>query len=218
MGIGQFEQRLERLVEGTVARTFRSGVQPVEIGRRLTREMDLRRYAGVHGLIVPNAFDVFIAPEDMDRFEPFLSTLVRELEDAAREHAKTEGYSFVGPVTVSIRGEEGRARGTVQVDSEVREPPGGWPQASLVLASGESILIGEEPVIIGRLPSCSIVLPDANVSRRHAEVRREESAIVVRDLGSTNGTKVNGTRTDAWELSDGDEIVVGTTTLRFERA
>lgn len=218
MGIGQFEQRLERLVEGTVARTFRSGVQPVEIGRRLTREMDLRRYAGVHGLIVPNSFEVSIAHEDMDRFEPFLSTLVRELEDAAREHAKSEGYSFVGPVSVSIHSDEGRARGTVQVDSEVREVPGGWPQASLVLASGESILVGEEPVIIGRLPSCSIVLPDANVSRRHAEVRREENTIILRDLGSTNGTKVNGARTEAQELKDGDEIIVGTTKMRFERA
>ncbi len=218
MGIGDFEQRLERLVEGTVARAFRSGVQPVEIGRRLTREMDLRRYAGIHGLIVPNVFDVFIASDDMERFSPFLTTLIHELEDVAREHARTEGYVFVGPVSVSIHDDQERTRGTVLVKSEVREAPGGWPGASLVLSSGERILVEEEPVLIGRLPSCDIVLADSNVSRRHAEVRREEGAIILKDLGSTNGTKVNGTRTVTRELMDGDEIMVGTTTLRFERA
>ena len=102
MGLQQFEERLERLVEGTLAKPFRSNLQPVEIGRRLTREMDLHRRVGVRGLIAPNAFAVTLAPADVERFSNFIDALSRELSDAAREHAKNEGYLFVGPVEVEI--------------------------------------------------------------------------------------------------------------------
>jgi hypothetical protein len=100
MGLQQFEERLERLVEGTLAKPFRSNLQPVEIGRRLTREMDLHRRVGVRGLIAPNAFAVTLSPADVSRFSNFIDALSRELSDAAREHARIEGYSFVGPVEV----------------------------------------------------------------------------------------------------------------------
>ena len=102
MGLQQFEERLERLVEGTLAKPFRSNLQPVEIGRRLTREMDLHRRVGVRGLIAPNAFAVTLSPADVSRFSNFIDALSRELSDAAREHARIEGYSFVGPVEVEI--------------------------------------------------------------------------------------------------------------------
>ena len=72
MGLQQFEDRLERLVEGTLAKPFRSNLQPVEIGRRLTREMDLHRRVGVRGLIAPNSFSVTLAKADVDRFSNFL--------------------------------------------------------------------------------------------------------------------------------------------------
>jgi len=64
MGLQQFERRLERLVEGAFAKAFRGELQPVELGRRITREMDLRRAVGVHGFIVPNDFNIFLAPAD----------------------------------------------------------------------------------------------------------------------------------------------------------
>src|SRR5271170_1454614 len=102
MGLQKFEERLERLVEGTLAKPFKSNLQPVEIGRRLTREMDLHRRVGVRGLIAPNVFVVTLAPADVDRFANFIDALSRELADAAREHARIEGYSFVGPVEVEV--------------------------------------------------------------------------------------------------------------------
>jgi len=58
MGLQGFEQRLERLVEGVFAKTFRSGLKPVEVGRRLTRDMDLHRTLGVNGPLAPNHFSV----------------------------------------------------------------------------------------------------------------------------------------------------------------
>ena len=216
MGLQQFEERLERLVEGTLAKPFRSSLQPVEIGRRLTREMDLHRRVGVRGLIAPNAFTVTLSPADVSRFANFIDALSRELSDAAREHAKIEGYAFVGPVEVEIfegsiaqggpvhghgRGARERGRRLPGRARPARRPAGHR---------------GLRAVVIGRLPECDVVLADSNVSRRHAELRRKGDGVFVTDLGSTNGTRVNGAPVREQLLASGDEISVGSTRLIFE--
>ncbi len=216
MGLQKFEGRLERIVDGTFSRAFRGELHPVEIGRRLTREMDLKRRLGVHGLIAPNSFVVYLSPSEFERFESFLDALVRELEEAAREHARTEDYVFVGPVTVSAVEDPRLRRGRFNIVSEVHEGPSGLTAASIVLADGERIVLGPEPITIGRLPESSVVVSDPNASRRHAEIRRSGNQVVVVDLNSTNGTRVNGAPIRERVLVDGDEIVVGTTFLRFE--
>jgi Protein of unknown function (DUF3662)/FHA domain len=216
MGLQQLEERLERLVEGTLAKPFRSNLQPIEIGRRLTREMDLHRRVGVHGLIAPNAFTVTLAPADVERFANFVDALSRELADAAREHARAEGYEFVGPVDVQIYEGTRLRAGRFAVTCEVLEGPEEEVRAELVLPEGERVAVGEEPVVIGRLPECTVVLGDPNVSRRHAEVRHVGEALVVTDLGSTNGTRVNGVPVREQHLASGDEITVGSTTLVLE--
>jgi catechol 2,3-dioxygenase-like lactoylglutathione lyase family enzyme len=216
MGLQKFEGRLERMVDGTFSRAFRGELQPVEIGRRLTREMDLQRRLGVHGLIAPNAFEVHLSARDYDRFESFLDALIRELEEAAREHARTEQYVFVGPVTVTIVEDSHQRRGRFEIVSEVREGPAGLSAASVVLTDGQRIVLGPEPITIGRLPESTVVVSDPNASRRHAEIRRSGNDVVVVDLGSTNGTRVNGAPVHERVLEDGDEIVIGTTFLRFE--
>jgi len=196
MGLQQFEERLERLVEGTLAKPFRSNLQPVEIGRRLTREMDLHRRVGVRGLIAPNHFAVTLSPADVSRFSNFIDALSRELSDAAREHARIESYSFVGP--------------------EVHESEDGGILAELILPDGRRMSVGSEALVIGRLPECDIVLADSNVSRRHAELRRKGDGVFVTDLGSTNGTRVNGAPVREQLLASGDEVSVGSTRLIFE--
>lgn len=100
--------------------------------------------------------------------------------------------------------------------AEVREGLDGLAAASLILTDGSRIVLGNETVEIGRLPECSIALSDPNVSRRHAEIRRRGSDVVVTDLQSTNGTRVNGVPVRERVLEDGDEITVGTTAIRFE--
>ena len=216
MGLQQFEERLERLVEGTLAKPFRSNLQPVEIGRRLTREMDLHRRVGVRGLIAPNAFAVTLAPADVERFSNFIDALSRELSDAAREHAKVEGYLFVGPVEVEIFEGSTLKAGRFTVEAEVREDADGGFLAELVLTDGRRVQIGTEPLVIGRLPECGVVLADSNVSRRHAELRRAGDSVVLTDLGSTNGTRVNGAPIRERVLVSGDEVSVGSTRLIFE--
>jgi len=216
MGLQKFEGRLERLVDGTLSKAFRGELHPVEIGRRVTREMDLKRRLGVNGLIAPNSFVIHLSASDFDRFERFLDALVRELEEAAREHARTEEYVFVGPVTVSVVEDPRQRRGRFAVVSDVRDGPAGLSAASIVLADGSRVVLGPEPITIGRLPESTIVLHDSNASRRHAEIRRSGSDVVVVDLDSTNGTRVNGATIRERVLGDGDQVVIGTTVLRFE--
>src|SRR5256885_16258060 len=143
MGLQQFERRLERLVEGVFAKAFRSGLQPVEVGRRMTREMDLGRTVGVRGVIAPNHFLITIDPSDHERFVSYEEALLRELADAAREHAKDEGYRFVGPVEVQLDTQKVGA-GMFEVVAEVREGPGGGPYGVLVLADGNRVQLGED--------------------------------------------------------------------------
>jgi len=214
MGLKRFEGRLERLVEGSLSRPFRSSLQPVEIGRRLTREMDLQRRVGPRGLLVaPNSFAVSLSEVDVERFSSYLEALVRELAEAAREHAEIEHYTLVGPVEVDIFESSRLKAGQIEVAGSVVE--GAMP-LELVLHDGRRFTIGTEPLVIGRLPECQVVLNDPNVSRRHAEVVLQGRDVVLRDLGSTNGTKVNGSHVSVVVLSGGDEIIIGATRMAFE--
>jgi hypothetical protein len=217
MGLKRFEHRLERLVEGAFTKAFRSGLQPVEIGRRLARELDAGRTLGVRGTVVPNKLTVLLSPEDTERFSGFHDALVTELEEAVREHARDEGYHFVGPLEVSLEADERRRRGDMKVQAEIVAAPHG-AAGSLVLADGRRIRLGEENAVIGRMPECAVTLSDPQVSRHHAEVRPSGGGFRVFDLGSTNGTLVNGVLVSEHELDDGDEIVVGNTTIRYEES
>jgi hypothetical protein len=217
MGLQRFERRLERLVEGAFTKAFRSELQPVEIGRRLVREVDAGRTLGVRGRVAPNRFAVWLAPEDAQRFAGFMDALQRELEDAVREHARDENYHFIGPVSVSIGVDERRGRGEMHVDAEIVEAEGGRIGA-IVLPDGRRVPLDQETAAIGRMPDCSVVLSDPQVSRRHAEIRPDHDGYRLVDLGSMNGTLVNGTRIAEHLLRDGDEITVGATTLRYEES
>ena len=216
MGLHQFERRLERLVEGVFARASKSGLEPVELARRLTRHMDAERSLGVKGTVVPNHFTFALAPADHERFAVYGDALPNQLAEAAREHARDEGYTFLGAVSIELEEDQSVAAGTFLLAGEIVAAPGGGVVGSLVMEDGRRIEVGADPVTIGRLPDCDIVLSDGNVSRRHAEVRRRDDAIVVVDLGSTNGTKVNGAGVKERALDDGDVITVGLSKLRFE--
>ena len=106
--------------------------------------------------------------------------------------------------------------GRFTVTAEVRESEDGGFLAELVLPDGRRVTLGSRPLVIGRLPECDVVLPDSNVSRRHAELRRQGDGVFVTDLGSTNGTRVNGTPVREQLLASGDEVSVGSTKLIFE--
>lgn len=200
------------------ARAFRSGLRPIELGRRMVREMDEHRTVDVRGqVVVPNQYLFSLSPSDHATFEEISDALVRELCDAAREYARDEGYTFLGPVQVALRSDPALKQGRFNVMSKLQETKTGGAVGALVLGSGERRQLGTEVVRIGRLPECELPLQDPNVSRVHAEIRPGGSGYMISDLGSTNGTRVNGTPLSGpHQLRDGDEISIGTARLRFE--
>jgi hypothetical protein len=215
MALRNVESRLEKLFERGLSRPFRGTLQPVEIGQRMVREMDLGRRVANRGLVAPNHIKVWLSPDDAQRFEGFQKALVSELTETARQHAITEGYNFIGPVTVEMFIDDDLRPGNLGVKAAF---VGGAAEPRVVCADGAVYPIGQRPLSIGRLAECDIVVNDSNVSRRHAEIWRTSEGVAIRDLQSTNGTLVNGHKISAVSLSPKDEIEIGNRHMRIELA
>jgi pSer/pThr/pTyr-binding forkhead associated (FHA) protein len=102
-------------------------------------------------------------------------------------------------------------------ESEPEPEPEARPETATLEWPGGTYVIEQRTVVIGRSSECDLQLDDANASRRHAEVRRIGDGYSLVDLGSTNGTEVNGQRIQETALMNGDVISVGTTRITFER-
>jgi hypothetical protein len=248
MGVLQrFERRLEGMVEGAFARAFKSELQPVEVASAVQREMDDRAAIVARGrTLVPNDFVVEVSQSDLGRLDVYAENLGHELATLAREYAKEQGYSFVGPVRVRFEGLPDLATGLFRIRSgvirghtveagEVRQPVSDLPRSDgarfygnprLVVAGsgpGTGLQAGstydlQTPVtLLGRGTDCDLRLVDTGVSRHHAELRVEDGQVVLVDLGSTNGTLVNGQPVRRVALTDGTSITLGRTTLVFRQ-
>jgi len=255
------EHRLESLVEGAFGRAFRSHVQPVELARKLVKEMDDHKTISVSRVYVPNEYVLFLSPQDRENLPPERE-LLTELADYLSEHARREGYALVSTPRVLLEEDDDLAVGEFGIATRMvhakegapAEAPAAAPAAPAVepdaelgqtkifkpapdtaavsaeeaaelgLARTPAVLVvrgrrhelGDSPAVIGRSRDCTITLDDPNVSRRHAEIRHENGAYWIADLGSTNGLEVNGRRQDRARLSHGDRIVIGRTDLGFE--
>ena len=248
MGVLQrFEHRLEGMVEGAFARAFKSELEPVEIASAVQREMDDRAAIVAHGrTLVPNDFVVELSDADHERLNVYADSLGVELATLAREHAREQGYSFVGPVRMRFEGvpdlttgtfriRSGVIRGTTVEDGEIRRPSSDLPSPSGSVAAGRPRLLVSGPeagadgsaqrtyelsaplTILGRGTDCDLRLVDPGVSRHHVELRVEDGEVVLVDLGSTNGTFVNGQPVRRVTLTDGTQVMLGRTTLVFRR-
>jgi pSer/pThr/pTyr-binding forkhead associated (FHA) protein len=121
----------------------------------------------------------------------------------------------VGPVTLTLVPDDTLKAGDYDVVAEIAEGAGG-NVGSLVLPDGRRVGLGETPTSLGRNSDCTVHLADPRASRRHAEIRATADGFVISDLGSMNGTQVNGTSVKERVLHDGDQISVGATVMRFE--
>lgn len=217
MGLKGFERRLERLVEGVFARAFKSSLRPVELGRRLIREMDDQRTVNVQGNVAaPNHFTITLGPDDHAQFAEIEESLLRALADEARTHAREEGYVFMGPVEVHLQRDDDLGVGSFGLSARFKEGAGGTTGGSIVLDDGRRFPLSATPLTIGRATDAAIRVSDTSVSRRHAEVRPSGTGWTIVDLGSTNGTRVNGAPITERVLQDGDAITVGDASMRFE--
>ncbi len=231
MGVLQrFERKLEGLVEGGFARVFRAQVEPVEIAAALQREAsDKRAILAAGRVFVPNEYVVELGQGDSDRLMPYDKALCRELASMVEEHAVEQGWSFAGRVVVRLETVDDVDTGVFRVRSKVASPDDALPKRPvaadrvasrprLVLRTdtGERVVpLDAQVTVLGRGAEADVRLSDTGVSRVHAEVRIEGSAVTVTDRGSTNGTLVNGRRVSSAVLHDGDVLELGASSLVF---
>lgn len=237
------EGRLERVFEGVFGRAFRTHVQPVELARKLAKEMDEHRSVSVSRVYVPNEYTLYLSPADRAQFASYEGSLIGELQEYLAEHARREGYALLSPPRVLLTVDDDLAVGEFGIATRLdesspaaapvvappvtmvyrpdeqapKEAPAPPPAATLTV-SGRRIPLSAARVVLGRSRDADVQVDDANVSRLHCEIVRDGAASwVVADLGSTNGTELNGKRVDRAALTDGDRIVIGGTTIVFGR-
>ncbi len=270
------------------SRTFRSTVQPVELARKLAKEMDDHKTISIHRVYVPDEYTLYLNPADREQFAAYETQMRNELAEYLVEHARREGYSLAARPLVLLETDQELVVGTFGIavstqpagaaaaepppapaappapavdlgltddsgpavdaglDAEppvvtpplVTPPPPGAtmiyapdaapepepepaeearPETATLEWSGGTFVIDQRVTVIGRSSECDQRLDDSNASRRHAEVRRIGDGYSLVDLGSTNGTEVNGQRIQETALMSGDVISVGTSRITFER-
>lgn len=303
------ETMIANLVEGTFGRVFRSEVRPMELARRLTREMDAHRTQSVSRVYVPDEYAVWLSPEDRALYEGVEHDLIEELCAYLLEHARRENLMLAAPPQIVFHTDErltlgefgieahlARAREREPLGSDHERAPAGeaaapareaaapagallaayddgapgsvseeWLEAgpkpakpaappppapaaepakrgetmiysssqriggavreargrratrAVLVVEGRRVLVPPPGAVLGRSRECDIVLDDAGVSRRHAEIRPTEEEWVLSDLGSTNGVRINGrVLRGKHALQLGDRIDLGNTELVFE--
>jgi hypothetical protein len=230
--LNEFERRLEGMIEGVFTKAFRTGLQPVQLARRILKEMDTNKTVGVRGVWVPNGYLFGLSPSDRDKFQQAEKALRSELEQVVRDGASERGWVLLGPPEVQFETAPSLRQGEFTCEAFLVEgptpepapksaPDGSAGPAELVLIEdgkpGRVFPLTKDLMVIGRLADSDVPLQDPGASRRHAELRREEGRVVIADLGSTNGTLVNEATVDERELEEGDRITIGRTVLEFRR-
>lgn len=212
--LDSFERGLERAVNGAFAKTFRSGIQPVEIASALRREADTKAaVVSRDRIITPSDYLVRLSPDDHERMLGLGHALNDELFALLTKHARTQGYSFAGVLHISLEGDERVATGTVRVDSSSVESAVSWQ--GVIEIDGRRHELTSARTVIGRGSDADITIADAGSSRRHAEVLWDGERAMLRDLGSTNGTKLDGQKVREAALTPGAVFTIGRTELTF---
>lgn len=216
MALRSVEGHIEEFVEGVMARAFGSGLQPVEIGRRLRRVAVRDRQVSVKGVATAaNHYIIELAEEDYDRILDQATSITRDLIEEVRHAATKERLAFAGPVTVDLVIGEDRRRGTFSIRSSFDDSPVLAEPATLVTPDGEELRLGPAGLSIGRHHENDVVIEESNVSRFHAQVVPLDAGWHLIDNNSTNGTRLNGVFVDRAELADGDRFAIGPATFTF---
>ncbi|KIP51404.1 FhaA domain-containing protein [Leucobacter komagatae] len=209
------ERSLERAVNGAFARTFRSGVQPVEIGSALKRELDIGAVVVDRDrVLAPNRFVVRVSEQDAERLLRLGETLEGELRGIVRKHAARQNYQFLGEPDVEIRADGSLTGGVLQVDATQVEGTVDW--VATIDVDGQRHELSRGVTVVGRGSDCGIRITDNGASRKHLEILWDGKAALARDLGSTNGSKIEGQRFREARLQPGSVIMIGQTALRFQ--
>jgi hypothetical protein len=232
------ERFFERLFERPSTRLLGARVHPVHLLRRLERAMEHGRRTDGRRTRVPDRFSIHLHPDDVRRLGPGADLPV-ELAAGALAFARRHGYALGSRPRVEVIADPATRPGEVEVEGTFSSPADGpgidaveratggtrvfeapaasGPRATLVLcephAPSRTIALDGASLVIGRSAACDLVLADARASRRHARLAVRDGHLVLTDLGSTNGTRVNGRSVQELAVGEGDEIRIGDSVL-----
>jgi hypothetical protein len=219
--LDRVERRLDNLISGGFARAFKAELVPAEIAAELRRECDDTVVVRGRGRsVAANDYVVQMAPADFTRLAPYAADLAAQLIEAVRAHVHEQRYLLVGPPAVRLEAADDLAVGVCRILSATvpaNEPPA--PNVRRTTApwlemNGSRFTLSSRLTTIGRGAEADCQLHDPAVSSRHAAIRLGGSASI-EDLGSTNGTFVDGRRVSSADLRDGAVISLGGVKVTF---
>lgn len=233
--LDKVERGIEKAVRGVFSTGSRAQVEPVEIASRLRREVDNKALTIAAGrTLAPNVFDVQLSDDDFRRAQDWGTPLAEELCDVVINHVRSQGYTLQGSVRISFRRSEDLRAGDFEIASSTEKSKAGPGVASarpnlpaapsrppvrlqpVLDIDGQRYSLNAPSVVLGRSSEADILVDDTGVSRRHLEIRTASGVTSAVDLGSTNGSYVNGHKVaGSIELTDGSTITMGRTKIIF---
>ena len=212
--IDKFEKTLEKKVTGLFSKTFKSGLEPVEIASAIRQEMDAKAsILSRDRILVPNSYMVSLSPQDHQKLSNLGEPLLDELKDLASEHARRQGFQFGEVLEIKLVGSPSLALGQLEVSSEAKKLDVVW--VPVLSINGVSHEISKARTTVGRDQAADLQIGDNGLSRKHFEILWDGQRAAVRDLGSTNGTKVLGKKIDQLTISSGTVVSAGRTDFLF---
>ena len=189
--LDKFEKGLERVVTGAFTKTFKSELQPVEIASAIRSEMDSKAsILSRERILAPNTFTVHLGKADFERMASLGEPLISELTDLATRHALKQGFQFGAALAIRLVEDSSLTLGQITVESASHKLEVEWTPALDV--AGKRYLLNKSRTTVGRDESSDIAIDDSGMSRKHFELLWDGKSAGIRDLGSTNGTRVNG--------------------------
>ncbi|MBX3100776.1 MAG: DUF3662 and FHA domain-containing protein [Salinibacterium sp.] len=212
--LDNFEKGLERAVNGAFAKTFKSGLQPVEITAALRRELDTKAAVVARDrILVPNKFTVRLSHSDFERMTGIGPTLIDELTQLVQQHAAAQRYSFAGGISITLAEHAGLSQGMIEIQSDNVKGTVVWKPVLEI--DGTRHPITQSRTVIGRGSDADITVDDTGTSRRHVEILWDGTRAQVKDLGSTNGSLLNGNPVAKAPLPPDSVIDIGRTRIVF---
>jgi hypothetical protein len=213
--LDNFEKGLERAVNGAFAKTFRSGLQPVELTSALRRELDTNAAVVTRDrILAPNKFTLRMAPSDYSRMRTMGASLTDELTEFVEQYAQSQHYQFAGGIAIDMVKDESLSTGILRVQSENVKGAVAW--TPVLDIAGKRYQLTKAHTIIGRGSEADITVDDTGISRKHVEVIWDGSHAQARDLGSTNGSQLNGQPLKKAILEPNSVISIGRTAIVFK--
>ena len=222
--LDRFEKSVEGAVNGVFSKFGSKDLQPVDLSSALEREIDNEAMpVGRDRTVAPNEYRFKLSTPDFDHIEQWGSeTLADELADNLTNYARSQHYAFVGPVVVIFEEDLDLAKGSFKLTAasvQGNAVPVTTNEQSqdcpLLEINGSQYLLTKEKTVLGRGSGCDIVIDDPGISRKHLEIDITPNGVIVRDLGSTNGTYVEGHQVPAATLLDGNTITIGRTRILY---